>query len=652
MRRILFTALFIMCVCFSTGYAVSAADYYVSSSFGADTNDGLSEETPWKTLEKLSAVEFKGGDNIYLKAGDVWHESFFPNGNATSENWITLTSYGEGEKPVISPGKDITYAIFLENCAGWRFIGLEICNAQAGIRFLMSEKPEEERYDGLWFEDLYVHDIVDAPLHPDNVESGLHMSYGISTYKELGKGLMPIMNVTMKDCLIERTDAPACLSSIDCLCVENVIMKDNYREGILFSMINNGTQKTSYMKNCKVLNTGYPKGMYWGVAGVQFNSTQFFEMSDCEVGYTKAPNCPDGCGVDFEGNNLDITMHNNYIHNNEGVGIMIYTNPTWGKDNREIYILDNIIEDNGLKDIKTVQSFLRHKFNYETEVVVRGNKIKAFENQPLITYEGVATETVIEDGILSGTWPTQYYTAEDNEVELVPISEYESYGQFFPEINIKLNRQWKFKDSTHGFEAKNALTPLKVSDGAMNATITDRDPYFYSPDDLGIDMDKNKIIKIRMKQTTDCMEGRIYFITEDDTKWNEAKAKSVYIKYNDGEYVDYYVDMQYVGTWTGTLKQFRIDPVDNSGVLGEFSIEYIAIGESLDKSGNSINEWFKDKSGTLCVAQYKDGVLKDIKTKEISDREDYERLMLRADTTSAKFMLLENTLHQTSLRVT
>lgn len=634
---VVFITLFISC-------AVNAMDYYVSSSEGNDLNDGLSDKTPWKTLKKLSEVEFLGGDNIYLKSGDVWNESFFPKGNSTSENWITLTSYGEGEKPEISPGKDNIYAIFLENMAGWRFINLEICNAQAGIRFLMSEPLEDEaRYDGLWFEDLYVHDIADAPVYPDGTESGLHMSYGISTYKELGKGLMPIQNVTVKDCLIERTDAPACLSSIDCLTVENVVMRDNYKEGILFSMINNGTTKTSYMKNCKVLNTGYPKGMYWGVAGVQFNTTQFFEMTDCEVAYTKAPGCPDGCGVDFEGKNLDITMRNNYIHDNEGTGIMIYTNPKWGSDNRELYIIDNVIEYNGLKNIGTEQSLLRHKFNYETEVVIKDNKIKVFENQPVITYEGEATQTLIENGILNGTWPTQYYTAENNTIELVSPDEYAGYeDMFFPKYNIKIFKQWNFKDGTEGFEAKNGLSALKVSDGAINADITDRDPYIYSPDDLGIDIDKNKIIKIRMKQTTTCQEGKVYFITEDDTKWNEAKARSMRIKYNDGEYAEYYVDMQYLSTWTGTLKQLRIDPIDNSGTLGEVAIDYVVIGENIESIKSGITEWFEDKAGMLSVVQYKNGVLKKIDRKEISSDGDYERLMLRNDCNGAKLMLWDN----------
>lgn len=106
--------------------------------------------------------------------------------------------------------------------------------------------------------------------------------------------------------------------------------------------------------------------MYWGVAGVQFNSTRNFEMYDCEIAYTRNSGFPDGCGIDFEGNNVDVTVRNNYIHDNEGCGVMIYKNTTWGTDNVRTNIIDNVFEYNGLKDLDGSEAFLRHKFIRKT----------------------------------------------------------------------------------------------------------------------------------------------------------------------------------------------------------------------------------------------------------------------------------------------
>lgn len=558
-----------------------AADYYVSNSLGNDDNDGLSDNTPWKTLEKVSSAVFQPGDNIYLKSGDVWQETLFAKGEGNSENWITLTSYGEGAKPKIAPGNHATYCIFLDNYAGWRFINLEVSDAQAGIRALISKNPEI-KHDGLWFEKLYVHDIENAPPNPYYKEPGLYMSYGISTFKVLGRGLSPFSNVTMKDCFIENTDAPVTFASIDNLVIDNVEMKNSYKEGILFSQINEAKGSSGYMRNCRVLHTGYPKGMYWGVAGVQFNSTRNFEMYDCEIAYTRNSGFPDGCGIDFEGNNVDVTVRNNYIHDNEGCGVMIYKNTTWGTDNVRTNIIDNVFEYNGLKDLDGSEAFLRHKFNKENGGIISGNKIKAFEGQPVITVEENALEVKIKDGIMMGDYPNSYQ-AEGNTVEFVPYGKYADYSMLEPAVKTNIVKKWDFDEGDEGWTVKQGMTAFEWADGELSSIIISKDPFFFSPDNLGIDINKNTVIILRMRQTTGRPQMKVYFTTPESQSWEEAKSNAAALIDNNGEYVEYYIDMQYIDTWRGTLKQLRIDPTDNSGAQGEMAVDYIYIGENLEK---------------------------------------------------------------------
>jgi parallel beta-helix repeat protein len=49
---------------------------------------------------------FQPGDIIYLKKGSYWREQFNLTASGTKNNYITITSYGKGERPVIS-GADI-----------------------------------------------------------------------------------------------------------------------------------------------------------------------------------------------------------------------------------------------------------------------------------------------------------------------------------------------------------------------------------------------------------------------------------------------------------------------------------------------------------------------------------------------------------------
>ena len=79
------------------------ATYYISVS-GCDSNDGLTPETPWKTIQKLNS-SVKCGDTICFKRGDIFFgQVCAPKGN-TSTTPTTYTSYGEGTKPIISEYK-------------------------------------------------------------------------------------------------------------------------------------------------------------------------------------------------------------------------------------------------------------------------------------------------------------------------------------------------------------------------------------------------------------------------------------------------------------------------------------------------------------------------------------------------------------------
>jgi len=72
---------------------VFAATYFISSSEGSDTNSGLSESAPRKTIAGMSGKN--SGNTILLKCNDIFFEEI--------QNFsdCTFSSYGVGAKPVI-----------------------------------------------------------------------------------------------------------------------------------------------------------------------------------------------------------------------------------------------------------------------------------------------------------------------------------------------------------------------------------------------------------------------------------------------------------------------------------------------------------------------------------------------------------------------
>ncbi len=78
--------------------------YYVSNS-GDDSNDGLSPETAWKTLDKINEKDSTPEHcNILFERGSVFRGCIIP-----PHDYITYSAYGEGKKPCIY-GSKMNYA--------------------------------------------------------------------------------------------------------------------------------------------------------------------------------------------------------------------------------------------------------------------------------------------------------------------------------------------------------------------------------------------------------------------------------------------------------------------------------------------------------------------------------------------------------------
>lgn len=76
----------------------SAATYYVDPA-GSNANDGLSPQTPWRTLLKVGISTFQPGDSILFKRDGVWNEWLTPPSSGTAGNLIRFDAYGNGRPP-------------------------------------------------------------------------------------------------------------------------------------------------------------------------------------------------------------------------------------------------------------------------------------------------------------------------------------------------------------------------------------------------------------------------------------------------------------------------------------------------------------------------------------------------------------------------
>lgn len=104
-----------------------AGIFYVDAVAGNDSNDGLSMEKAWKTLDILNATTFGPGSRILFKTGQSWTGSLKLKGSGVAGSPIVIASYGQDAKPIIH-GAGALETMLLENNEYVEIRNLEITN--------------------------------------------------------------------------------------------------------------------------------------------------------------------------------------------------------------------------------------------------------------------------------------------------------------------------------------------------------------------------------------------------------------------------------------------------------------------------------------------------------------------------------------------
>lgn len=113
----------------------SAATYYVDPA-GSNGNNGLSPQTPWRTLLKVGISTFQPGDVILFKRDGVWNEWLTPPSSGTVDNLIKFDAYGNGRPPEFT-GRYVTTSAQWTNTSGnvWQ-IALSATQSIPQLRFV------------------------------------------------------------------------------------------------------------------------------------------------------------------------------------------------------------------------------------------------------------------------------------------------------------------------------------------------------------------------------------------------------------------------------------------------------------------------------------------------------------------------------------
>lgn len=106
--------------------------FYVSSSLGNDLNNGLSIQSPFKSIEKLNSMQFNPGDSIFFKSGDYWQGMLWLKGSGSFIQPIVIDVYGGNNRPVIN-GFGYQASILIFNDQHIHINDLELYNSSSHL---------------------------------------------------------------------------------------------------------------------------------------------------------------------------------------------------------------------------------------------------------------------------------------------------------------------------------------------------------------------------------------------------------------------------------------------------------------------------------------------------------------------------------------
>ena len=165
----------------SFAQAEGAHTFYVSSSTGSDSNLGDSPDKPVRSIARATKLLRGGrGDWLLLRAGDSWDESFgvWAHSGESAAHPTLISSYGEGPRPVIRPGKE----------QGFRIMNRPVEHlALVGLHFAAPEDPHADRHTGLG-----ILGPIDGLLIEDCLVEGFNVNIGLNAHAG------PIKNVVLR----------------------------------------------------------------------------------------------------------------------------------------------------------------------------------------------------------------------------------------------------------------------------------------------------------------------------------------------------------------------------------------------------------------------------------------------------------------------
>ncbi|GAF03365.1 right-handed parallel beta-helix repeat-containing protein [Saccharicrinis fermentans] len=266
-------------VCFS--FKGFATNYYFSSETAGHRDMGTMQD-PFKSLDKIAALNLMAGDKVLLKRGDVFHGSAELVGLVGKRKRpIVMAAYGEGDEKPIIDAHGFLNGILIKDCSYVKIKGIEITANGGGVVNYDPKKSymrcgvlvttsKEGIYPGITFDNLYVRDVFFEEPGFERGAGEILTGNGTQNYGWGIRVINQLKGAILKDLRIENC------------CVENVA-----HSGIRFT--GKHVLSQGMYKNIQDVKVYHNKVLYAGGPALQASVVENIEFKGNQTNHSGSP---------------------------------------------------------------------------------------------------------------------------------------------------------------------------------------------------------------------------------------------------------------------------------------------------------------------------------------------------------------------------
>ncbi len=332
---VIFSVIFIFtAVPFVSAESVNKVTYYIDSVDGDNSNSGTSEAEAWKDLGGFTGEQaLTAGVSVLFKCGGTYDFKVeLADINGTKENPFVISSYGEGERPILTTQEN-DEILTLIDCSYITISNLQMVAPNGGGIWIDTLNKTSE---GIIIDNVYFHGMPNGKVNNrDDFSNGAAgaraavMVKGLPASSRYAVNDLTIKNCEVYDCAngfmvwgswndeqnpwCEEEDADPIYNTG--LLIEGCYFHEMDAEAVVVGICDG-----ALVTNCRAINTCQGEGVDENGEILYFTAAMWFWGSEnstiqyCEIAGQK--NYGDGMAVDFDSWTNNCTYQYIYSHDN------------------------------------------------------------------------------------------------------------------------------------------------------------------------------------------------------------------------------------------------------------------------------------------------------------------------------------------------